>query len=225
MSKRGWGVFVLIMLACLAFVWLIKAPILSAYFSSKMGVKVSARSISIWPSTMKIKNFKIHNPKGYKDRTAFQADSIRLFYSWSELTGDPNVIDEIVIENANLDIELDDPTGRSNNWATIIQNMPASPGPDHHFIVKKLVLKNLKVKISGLGLMGSEQTKTIEEMELYNIDSRKGFPTSELIEEIFSKAGLMQFIEHIIPGGGVLKILPFGAKKEAGKLIPDLSIS
>ena len=102
MGKRGWGVIGLILLACLVFTWLIKAPILSVYFSNKMGVRVSAGSITVLPSHMKIKKFRLHNPKGYHSRTAFRADAIKIDYVWDELTGDPNVIDEIVIDKINV---------------------------------------------------------------------------------------------------------------------------
>ncbi len=210
MTKKGFGFVILIILAVAAFVWLIKAPILSSYLSGKMGVKVSAANISVLPSHMKIRKFKLHNPKGFKSRTALRVDEIHVSYTWSELTGDPNVIDEIVLDNVFLDIEVKDGIGKVSNWSEIISKMPSPNGKANRFIIKKLIINNLKVEISGLGAEGATQTKTVARMEFTDIDSEKGFPTQQLIAQIFGKVGLMQFIEHAIPAGGVLKVLPFG---------------
>ena len=221
MTRRGFGVFILIVLAVISFLWLIKAPILSSYISKKMGVMVSARSITVLPSHMKIRMFRVHNPKGFKSRTALSADEISLSYLWGELVGDPNVIDEIVINDVNLNVEVTDGIGKVTNWSAILDKMPARSGKSNHFIIKKLIVNNLKIEISGLGVRGATQTKTIARMEFDNVDSEQGFPTQELITKIFGDAGLMQFIEHAIPGGGILKVLPFGfQKKEAGDFSP-----
>lgn len=214
MRGRPWGTILLIFVALLLFLWLIKAPILSSYLSHKLGIRISAGTISVWPSSMKIKKFFIRNPKGFDVSHALKVALVDVRYQWEELKSDPSVINSITMNDLDLDVEIKDQVGQSNNWSVIIEKMSKTNRSSKRVVIRKLILKNLKVHVSG-GPFSSPETRTFDLMEFENIDSKEGFPTEELIEKIFGKAGILKYIERVLPGGQVLKILPFGTKKEA----------
>jgi hypothetical protein len=193
MLKYGWKVIVLVIVGALLFLWLIKAPIMASYLTGKLKVPVSVSRISTWPSQTNITNFRIKNPRGFKTETAFKADKTKIHYQFSQLIGNPSVIDRIDINDIFLSVEFSNPLGTQNNWTAIGAKMGKSSG--HEVVIHKLVLTNLTVEIRGLGLTGAPQTKTIDRIELNEIDSAQGFPTKQLISQIFKGAGLQQYIK------------------------------
>jgi hypothetical protein len=61
-----------------------------------------------------------------------------------------------------------------------------------------------------MGLFAKSQTKTIDRMEFSDISSLDGFPTSELIKQIFGKVGLLDYLLPDLPGTSIIKkLLPF----------------
>lgn len=219
MKKLGWKMILLIVLAAIVFLWLIKAPIMASYLTKKMRVPVSIGRISMWPSSTTIHNFKVTNPRGFKTRTAFQADKIQMNYQFDHLVGDPSEIDQILINDIFLSIEFSNPLGTQNNWTKISERMPKQKS-QKNVIVHKLILTNMAVEIRGLGFIGKPQTRHIERLEFDEISSEKGFPTEQLVSAIFGGAGLRQYIEDAFnPAKTIEKFLnPFkglGGESEA----------
>lgn len=218
-----WQVWIMIGLAfaaTLAFLWIVKAPILSSYFSGLLGMDVSIGGVSITPGEMQISNFRIGNPGKYKERAAFKADSIVSSYHWNQLRSDPSTVERIEMDRIQLNIEFLNPTGKQNNWTEIAANIPKRDANAKEVIIKRLILTNMTVKIIGMGIWAKRETRTIGRMELTNISSKSGFPTRELISNIFGNAGLIEYIKNIIPSpGGVIKMLPplFGRYQEKGQ--------
>jgi hypothetical protein len=213
MKKWGWSTIGLSIVAALAFLWLIKAPIVSSYLSKSLGMKVSVGSVSIKPTETKMANFKIDNPWRYRSSTAFKADSIHTFYQWNQLRGDPKIIDRIEIDQIYLGIEFFNRTGTQTNWSDLLANIPQRRSDEKEVIINQLILTNMTVEITGMGLWANKETRTIDRMEFSNVSSKNGFPTKELINNIFGNAGLFQYIKNIIPdgpGGIIKKLMPFG---------------
>lgn len=209
MKRHGWKFLVLLIVAALVFVWLIKAPLMSAYFSRKLHVPVSVTSISLWPSQSIIRNFRVENPHGFKTMSALKVDRTEVDYDFKRLTAEVSEIDQILMEGVYLSIECSNPVCTSNNWTAIGAKMPKDDARPHEVIIHKMVLTDITVEIRGLGLFGQPTTKRFDRMEFNEIDSRTGFPTKELINKIFGGAGLQQYIENFfnIPQNSIQKFL------------------
>jgi hypothetical protein len=204
MLKWGFSLIGLIILGSIVFLWLVKAPIMSSYLTQKMHVPVSLGSISMWPSETMIRDFQIRNPRGFKTKSAFKAEETHIQYRFKQLFGNPSEIDLINIDNVYLSIEFSNPLGTKNNWTAIGSKIPENPNRKQEVLIHKLVLTNVMVEIRGLGLTGAPQTKMISRMEFNEIDSQEGFPTKELIQQIFGGAGLQQYIKELFSPQKVL---------------------
>ncbi|MBS0625923.1 MAG: hypothetical protein JSS32_07730 [Verrucomicrobia bacterium] len=200
---------VLGVIAVVLFFWLIKAPIMASYLTKKLGVDVSIGSISMWPSQTKMNNFRIRNPHGFKSKSAFKVESTQIQYAFKKLWAEPTEIDLIDLENIFLSVEFKDSMGTSNNWTAIGERMP-NTSTSHEVLIHKLVVRNLTIEIRGLGLLGASTKKTVPYLEFYEINSKEGFPTKELIRQIFGGAGIQQYIQNMFnPQKIIEKYLPF----------------
>ncbi len=186
--------------------WGLKDSYVSSYLTKKLQVPVSIGSIGIWPTQANIYNFKIKNPKGYKHKEALRVRDISILYDMKNLFSDPIVIDEIYLDGVDLNIELTNLTGSRNNWTEIGENMPEQKS-NRHIIINKLVLQNMTVDVSGgaSGLSNVAGKRYFDRMEFKNIDSRQGFPTKLLVDQIFKGAGLNQYIQDFIKTGKTIQ--------------------
>lgn len=198
MFRHGWKLVALIVVATIVFLWLIKAPIMGRYLSIKLGVPVTVRTISMWPSVTTIRHFRIANPPRYRTNTAFEVDKTKVHYRWDKLTNHPHEIDLITLDDVFLNIYINS-SGQDNNWADIGANMPKERG-SREVIVHKLILRNMTVRTEGPGAksLGVTGTRHFDSMEFDEINSAEGFPTKELIANIFEGAGLKMFLERFL---------------------------
>lgn len=216
--KSTFGLVILIIIAAVVLLWLLKAPIVASYLSHKLGVKVSVGGINFSKEETNIRKFKINNPIGARTNTAFSSQKIDIQYSLSDLRSDPGVIDNIDLSNAYLAIELYNTSGTRNNWTQILQNLDKEKDKDSkEIIIKRLIIRNLSVSVRGKGLFASwKKIKDIPYLEFKNISSKTGFPTEELIKQIFDEANLGTYVKEIIkqPVKVIDKFLsPFTPKK------------
>lgn len=198
MFKEGWSLTSLIIIATILFLWLIKAPLLSLYISESTGLSTSAKMASLWPEVATIRYFKIDNPKGYAGHNAFSAKKIVIRYSLHDLFATPTAIDEITIQDVDLYIFIKNRNG-DNNWSEIGSKLFKHKGKKG-VVLHKLVLKNMTVYVQGKGAeeLGLSGNQHFDQMEFSTINSQEGFPTKELVTEIFKQAGLMKYIENFL---------------------------
>jgi hypothetical protein len=218
MKGLGWKLIVLIVLAAIVFLWLIKTPIMASYLTNKMRVPVSIGRISMWPSQTKIHNFRIKNPRGFKTSYAFTAQSTEIDYQFKQLIGNPSVIDLIHVDDIYLGVECANPACTANNWTAIGANMPKREG-GQEVIIRKLVLTNLTAEIRGTKLGNGRLTRHVDRLEFDDIDSKEGFPTEQLIKEIFGGAGLEQYLKEMFSPQKIFETIRpfiFGAVEEKG---------
>ena len=214
MRLWGWKMVLLLLVGGLVFVWLIKAPIMASYLSDKLKVPVSIGGISIWPSQTNMYNFRINNPRGFKTKTAFEAMVTHVDYDFHRLLNNPSEIENVLLSGVFLSIEFSNPLGTQNNWTAISAGIPEREEKQsgHEVIIRRLVLEDLTVQIRGLGLIGAPQTRRVDRIEFRNVSSEKGFPTRELIQALFQKAGMQQYIQDAFnPQKAIQRYLsPFG---------------
>ena len=194
------GIVVIIILAIVV-VWMLKAPILASYLSGKLKVPVSISSMDISKSQMKIRNFSIKNPWGYNSSFAFRTQIIDAKYDWSKLMDDPSVVDLIQINHAYLNIDCSNMLCSKNNWSEIVGKMQKkkAKASAKEVVVRRLELNDLTVTIHGMGLDSSSTTTSHYDSFVFtDVSSKTGFPTDELIYEIFKSAGIKKYIEDIL---------------------------
>lgn len=199
----------LVIVGAVIFLWLIKAPILSWYLSNKMKVPVSVSMISIWPKETTISGFSIHNPSGFKDRKAFAAKKIRADYELKKVMADNTEIDRIQVDHALLLVDCANPVCSDNNWTAISSGMPPSSGKSKgSTTIHKLVINDLTIRFKGIELMKATgaltntvklpDEKHFDTIEFNEINTAEGFPTDQLIHQIFDKAGLNDYLQKSI---------------------------
>ena len=214
MKKLGWVSIPVILILSLILLWVVKPIFLSSFLTSRLGVRVVVGSIGIGTSKTTIGDFKIKNPMGYKTSNAFKADKTVITYGLKRLFGKVNEIDRIEISDIYLSVEFDNPLGTKNNWTKIVEKLPKHVRREKQFVIHKLVLNNLTVQIRGLGLSDT-QTKQVSSVVLDEINSDDGFPTRELIRQIFGEVGIQQYLQDLInPANTIRKLFtpPFGTK-------------
>lgn len=206
--KKFISIVVIIVVAIVA-LWFIKTPIIAGILSSKLKTSVSIGDIFVTPSHITIKNFKIKNPTGFSGY-ALRTKTIRVDYSMKKLFSSPSIIDKVLIDDINLDVECTNPVCSKNNWTGIMNNVSEKESKsksDTEVIIRSFVMKDMKVQIGGMGLLGKTQTKTLDHIEFNNINSKDGFPTQQLISAIFRSAGLKDYLKGLLEDGpeGILK--------------------
>lgn len=207
----SWKILLLIIVGGLIFLWLIKAPIMSWYLTDKLKVPTSMSSISIWPSQTTIRQFRILNPRGFKTRSAFEADETKIEYRLGQLRGNPSEIDRITVDGIYMSIECSNPMCSKNNWTAIGGRMAQNQqkAEKREVVIHKFILSNMTVEVRGLGFGKPPFTKKIDYLEFDEVSSEKGFPTDKLIKAIFQGAGLQDYIPDFLnPQNAIKQLLP-----------------
>jgi hypothetical protein len=197
MKRHGWKFVALVFIAVASFFWLIKAPVLSTYLTEKLGIEVTTRRISVWPSVTTMHHFRVSNPDRFRSPNALSAKKVTLHYQFGSMISAPRTIDEIVLEDVHLNIDI--LSNSKNNWGMLAASLPQARHGSR-VIIRKLIIRNLTVTIEGKGarLLGVDGTKHFAQMEFNDIDSADGFPTKELMAKIFNNAGLLKYLENLL---------------------------
>lgn len=192
----GWKIGGLILVGMIAALWLIKAPLISSYLTKKLGIEISLRTVDVRPKYMKMGHFRIANPEGFKDKTALSVDTTTVDYRWEAL---PQEIDLITLDRVFLNIDIRTSDTSDNNWTALGAEMP-KVRDQQRVVVHKLIVNDLTVKTDGKGArgLGIDGVKHLARLEFNEIDSEEGFPTKELISQIFQGAGLKIFIQKFV---------------------------
>lgn len=198
MKKHLGKMIGLIVLGTLVFAWLVKAPIASMYLTSMMKVPVSIGNISIWPTQLSIRSFKIKNPKQFSHRRALEVKKIQVDYQYKKITGNPTEIDRVELDDVFLTVQMSNPLGTENNWTAISQGMAtkkekkAGKSSGGETIVHKLVVNNLTVEL--IAMVGPSTITKYDHIEMDELSSKTGFPTDLIIQGLFKQVNLDQFI-------------------------------
>ena len=218
-KSMSWKLLLLIVIAAIVLVWLMKAPIISWYLTDKLKVPTTVSRVSMGTTETVIHNFRIVNPRGFKMKSAFEAETISITYRLKQLRGNPSEIDEIVVDDIHLGIECANPLCSKNNWTAIGGGMAKKEEHEKNrqVVIHKLILTNLQVEVRGLGFGKPPILKQIARLEFDEINSATGFPTDKLIRAIFKGVGLQDYIPDLLnPQNALKKYLPgvFGDAEE-----------
>ena len=194
-KQHKWKVGFIAFGSVFLFLWLLKAPVMSAYFSSKMGVPVYLGTIDIWPRKTLIYSFNIKNPPNFGLASAFESKHVKIGYKLNKLLGASTEIDLIELDQVFINIELLE-AGKGNNWESFTGQL-LNKKPQKAMIIHRLVINGLTAEIHGKGAiaMGIAGTRHFDHLELNEINSAEGFPTKQVAGQIFEGAGLEIYLE------------------------------
>lgn len=208
MKKAGFALFGLTILGTVVFLWLIKAPVMGAYLSDKLNIPVALGSINMSPTKTTIRRFSITNPRGFRMPAAFRSDQIQINYDVKQLVSRPAELNSIYLSDNFISIEM---SASGNNWKVIGMNMHQPIRHSKAVRIDKLILLDTKVEILGLGSPNKVIVKQIDRMVFSDIDSLEGFPTKQLVHQIFQSSGLQEYIQDAfsIPAEVTPKRFPY----------------
>ncbi len=206
--KRKYRLAAGVTIAILLFLWLIKAPIFATYFSHKVNLPLFFDRISLGLTEMDIHRLKVANPWRFKSRTALRAKTTKLQYDTPNLRTDPVIFDSIELDKVFIEVDFLNPASNQSNWSLIGKRILKGVNYKSKGVqIRQVVLNDVTVIIKGKPDIDGE--RHIPRIELSNIDSEHGFPTQNLIEQIFQESGLEEFIQAIFyPEEKILEI-PF----------------
>ena len=181
------------------FIWLVKAPIMASYITKELGVEVTARTISMWPKKTVIGHFRLANPHSFREPTALNAKKTTIQYRLNSLLANPAEIDLIVLDGVRLNIDIRSDKASDNNWAAIGAEMPRKKR-GVEVVVHKFIINDLTVVTEGRGAkkLRVQGTQHFDKLEFDEINSADGFPTKELIAQIFQGAGILKYLENFL---------------------------
>ena len=220
MKKALIIIFGIIVVLCLLGVlaWNMLPTIVSHKLSKTAGVSVSIADIHFSSSKIKADNIRVGNPEGYdKTPRALSVDTFKLDVPLSHFFDDHIVINEMLLDDVYVGLEFDSPRSKNGNWTTIMDNVSKNTSSEEKeakdkgetttVLIKKLIITDLNIELAyKTGDNANRKLRPIERIELTNISSEGGVPTSQImnivmqetLRNIFSKEGLQNMLEGVM---------------------------
>lgn len=197
MAKSGWKFTLLIAFGLLLFLWISKPPLVAMYWSRVVQLPLGISRLSLWPSHLHMRKFRVKNAHGYPSRSAFEADKTQASYQFSHVLSNPIEIDEISFQGVEINIDFSSPQGTHNNWVSLLsQFYPPEPGRKG-FLVHKMLFSDISIQVHGLLPDKTPLARRIDSIGFEQIKSERGFPTKELVHALFRAAGIEGYIETL----------------------------
>jgi len=221
------GIIVVLILGGIL-VWNMLPTIISHKLSKEAGVSVTIGDIQVSPSSVRVDSIRVGNPPEYKKTPrALSVDELGINVPLTRFFDDNIVIDEMTMDDVYVGLEFASSRSKNGNWTTIMNNMSKSTsdekakakksGKSTSVLIKKLIITDLKIELAyKTGGKANQKLRPIDRIELTNISSEGGIPTSQImnivmqetLRNIFSKEGLQNMLEGVLDpsdsGGGVM---------------------
>ena len=196
--------------------WMLVPTIVSSKLSSFMGVDVSINHIGFGTKSTTVKGLLIGNPRGTKLPTALKVKEIDADVPVSEFLKDDIVIDNLTLNDIYISLVFEKKGSGNGNWTIIASNMEkntqksSSKDSDTHVLIRRLLCTNIKIDLLYQNEGKVEKLRPIDKIELRNISSSGGIPTSQImgliidqmLREIFSVRGITNMLKGILESGG-----------------------
>lgn len=154
---------------------------------TKTEIRVDKAAVSVFQAKAGLENFVLGNPKGFLSPHAIIVGSMVVDVDETTLTKDTIIIDRIEVVGPEITYEI---KGTTDNFQAIIDNMkkPAkSEGTGKKgkpektsgkkdgkkFVIRDLVLRNIKVKTAAAIAGGDIISTTISEIHLKNVGEKQ----------------------------------------------------
>ena len=133
-------------IGAMAFIWLVKAPILSGYLTDKLRTPVFMEWVSVWPTETTIRDLKIQSLESPSFEILVKRTQID--YRLKTLFADPSIIDQIHCDTVLLHSECRED----------VENHTRSA------LIRKLTLTNVDIEIQ-------DQRRHVDRLELEDVPS------------------------------------------------------
>ena len=207
--KKSMLLLVLLLLILAGGFWIITSDKLNVLIKEQIevqGSKLTEQIVTV--AKVDIKPFKgagsinglvINNPQGYSATPVFSLNEITLDINIKSLTGDPIILDAIVINSPEALVEFNK-TGGSNIQTildAINKNVPKSSNAEdidskskaeRRIKVKQFILAGVALKVDLTKLGNKAHKKILPDIKLTNIGGDAGLPASELGGELIKQA-------------------------------------
>jgi hypothetical protein len=203
------------------FGWSMLPTWVSHTLSKRTKVSVSIQDIRLAPSSIKVDNIRIGNPPKSVLKQALNIKKFSIDAPFSRFFQERIVINEMGLDDVYIGLEFESQKSSKGNWSEIMANLKESTGKEKEsakqtaktkrVLIKKLIITDLKIDLAyRTGNKNVRRLRPIDRLELTNISSEGGLPTaqimdiviSEMLRNIFSKEGLQNMLENILPGNG-----------------------
>jgi uncharacterized protein involved in outer membrane biogenesis len=200
---------------------------------TKTDLRLGDVGVSIFSGEVRLKEFYLGNPKGFKSPEAMKVKSIYVNIDEKSLMKDPIVIDKIEIAGPEITYEK---TAGTDNFMAIMDNvkrsvsMGESPkekskegGKGKNLLIKDFVLKDGKVTLVAAFLGGKTVSAALPDIHLNNIGGEKeGLSPAKaseailaaLYEKITSSAVTASLNNELKALGTSMEEAAAGAKKQ-----------
>ncbi|MCB1106836.1 MAG: AsmA family protein [Chlamydiia bacterium] len=224
------GIIIVLILGVIL-VWNMLPTIVSHKLSKQAGVSVSIGDIKLNPSMLHVDTIRVGNPPEYqKTPRALSVSALTANVPLTRFFDDNIVIDEMTMDDVYVGLEFDSPKSKNGNWTTIMNNISRSAdsekekakksGKTTKVLIKRLVITDLQIELAyKTGGKANRKLRPIDRIELTNISSEGGIPTSQImnivmqetLRSIFSREGLQNMLEGVLnpnqSGKGVMDTL------------------
>ncbi len=169
--------------------------------------KLGSADLALTGSSLKLKNFQVGNPEGFKAGDFMAIRLGILDVESGSVFSHEVVVDSLVLDGIDFNFEQIDAKG---NFAAILDHIKkldlgSSSESDQKFRIKQVSIRNISVAAS-LTLLGKEQyskTFTVENISLQNIGGDNGATigdiTARVLKAVISKAAVTG--QNLLPGG------------------------
>jgi len=154
---------------------------------TKTEIRVDKAEVSVFQAQAGLENFVLGNPKGFSSPNAITVGSIHVDVDETTLMKDTIIIDRIEVLSPEITYEI---KGATDNFQEIIDNLKKPEKFDNtgnkeksektsekkdgkKFVIRDLILKNIKVKTAAAFAGGDIISTTISEIHLKNIGEKQ----------------------------------------------------
>jgi len=188
-ASRHWGVLGAI-LATLVLASVAAVGPLGAWAFARAGRSVLDVPVTVasgWPGwppgTLSFRGLLVANPPGYRREPAVSVGSLRVRATPRDLTGDPLVVEEIVISGALVSVDARD--GLTNLRALHLRARAATAGQEGRRIrVKRLRILGARARSAAPGIGGPRVTVPVRDFEVGDLGGGQGATPAQLADAI-----------------------------------------
>lgn len=212
--KKIVALVLLLCIAALFFAWTMTTQIVAHMIGKQLHVSASIESFNFSSTRASIQGLQIGTPPKSRTKTSFAAQNVTVDSTFSQITGNPLIIDEIDLNTIFVGVEFYDGSGKDNNWSRMLAQEETKHS-QKGYLIRTLILTNLTVQVTKAD-GSTKRYPTIARMEFHNISSETGLPLDQIekaifqlvLKELFQKLDLNQILDTInaIKGGAPLKI-------------------
>ncbi|MCD6586544.1 MAG: AsmA family protein [Desulfobacteraceae bacterium] len=153
----------------------------------KTELRLDKADVSVFKAQIRLENFVLGNPKGFSTKNAITVASILVDVDETTLMKDTIIIDRIEVIQPEITYEI---KGTTDNFRAMIDNMKKPEKFDNtgnkekpektsgekdgkKFVIRDLLLKNIKVKTAAAFAGGDIISTTISEIHLKNVGEKQ----------------------------------------------------